>query len=201
MRRYLRDPVRALDPGTTTLKDLVYGWDNESWSAQDEYLCACIDAALETPGPILECGSGLSTILIGAIAQRRGAPHWALEHTPEWATRVGGTLTRFRVTAAQLHVAPLRDYGEYVWYDPPRDELPRQFTLVICDGPPGATPGGRLGLVPEMHQRMAPGSVILLDDAAREGERAIARRWEDRLGATGEIRGSRKPYLRLVLPG
>ena len=38
----------------------------------DEYLAACIQNALVVKGPILECGSGLSSLVVGAIAKQQG---------------------------------------------------------------------------------------------------------------------------------
>lgn len=77
--------------------------------------------------------------------------------------------------------------------------MPDRFTLVICDGPPGSIRGGRYGLVPIMKERLKPGCVILLDDAAREQEQTIAGKWEAELGASSEILGSKKPYIRLMV--
>jgi len=71
--------------------------------------------------------------------------------------------------------------------------------MVICDGPPGATKGGRYGLVPVMKDRLRTGSFILLDDAAREQEQEIARRWMSELDASIETIGDAKPYISLTL--
>ncbi|MHC4846180.1 MAG: hypothetical protein ACYTCU_08465, partial [Planctomycetota bacterium] len=68
------------------------------------------------------------------------------------------------------------------------------------DGPPGDTRGGRYGLFPLMGGRLAPGCVLLLDDAEREGEQDVARRWETAWGASLEVLGTAKPYFRLTLP-
>ena len=75
-----------------------------------------------------------------------------------------------------------------------------QFALVVCDGPPADTVGGRYGLVPIMRDRLAPGCAILLDDAEREHERAIARRWQLELGATHQFVADDKPFIRLIVP-
>jgi hypothetical protein len=79
--------------------------------------------------------------------------------------------------------------------------MPDSFPLVVCDGPPGSTKGGRYGLVPIMREWLKPGCVILLDDAGREQERAIARRWEAELGASSETLGSIKPYIEMTVMG
>lgn len=199
MRRFLRAPEACARVGNPVLLDLIYGWGNEEWSALDEYLVACLAHAQKADGPILECGSGLSTILVGVIAQRRGLQHWALEHTPAWADKVRNALKHYRIDAVLLCLTRLKEYGEFCWYDAPLSSMPERFALVICDGPPGGTRGGRYGLVPVMRERLAPGCVVLLDDARREQERAIARRWEAELNSDCEVLGRAKPYIRMAI--
>jgi predicted O-methyltransferase YrrM len=199
MKRFLDDPDRCSHPGNPVLLDLIYGWGNESWSAQDEYLADCLRNALVSCGSILECGSGLSTILTGSIAQKRGQRLWALEHTPEWATRVQEYLSRYKIDSVVMCINPLKDYGAFCWYDVPLESMPDRYTMVICDGPPGMTKGGRYGLLPVMRKRLKPGCVILLDDADREQERAIASRWATECGAFLEEYGSTKPYIKMTV--
>jgi hypothetical protein len=55
--------------------------------------------------------------------------------------------------------------------------MPLEFRLVICDGPPGATAGGRYGLLPVLGERLAAEATILLDDSDREGEAEVLQRW------------------------
>ncbi len=199
MKRFLRDPEACAEVGHPVLADLVYGWGNERWSALDEYLAACLQHAVDCDGPVLECGSGLSTLLVGAVLDRRGIDLWVLEHLEDWGARIGEELARWDIDGVTVVVRPLRDYGEYAWYDPPLGRLPERFALVICDGPPGTTKGGRFGLVPVLGPRIARGCTVLLDDAARPGERQIAARWAVELGATLEPLGTRKPFFRLVV--
>lgn len=201
MKRFLKDPDACTHPGNPVVIDLIYGWGNEGWSGLDEYLVGCINHAMTLRGPILECGCGLSTILVGAIARKQGQSHWALEHTPEWSTKVKRYLNRYKLDSVMLHAKPLKDYGEFCWYDVPLESMPHSFSLVICDGPPGITKGGRYGLVPIMMERLEPGCVILLDDAGREQELTIASRWATELGASFEILGSIKPYIKMTLMG
>ncbi len=199
MRRFLKEPEAYARPDYPGLHDLVRGWGNTGWSGQHEYLAACLAHALTTRGPILECGSGLSTILVGVIARRRGLSHWALEHAPAWETRVRTCLERYGLDGVTLCSTPLRDYGDFDWYDAPLDSMPGEFSLVICDGPPGRTRGGRYGLVPVMKARLAPGCVILLDDVGREQESDTARRWASELDATIDFHGADKPYAQITL--
>ena len=199
MRRFLKDPEDCAHPANPVILDLIYGWGNEGWSALDEYLAVCINHALTSRGPTLECGSGLSTILLGAIAKKRGYTHWAIEHTPEWGTKVQNYLNKYKIDSVVLCIHPLKDYGDYCWYDAPLESMPDSFSLVVCDGPPGRTKGGRYGLVPIMKKRLKSGSVILLDDAAREQELTVARRWETELHVSIKYLGSVKPYIEITV--
>lgn len=201
MAVFLKDPLAATEPGSPVLARLVYGWGNEAWSALQEYLAASLRHAAAARGPILECGSGLTTLLVGVVARRAGLPLWSLEHTPAWGERVRRELEHYGLDNVHLRVAPLRDYAGYAWYDPPLAEMPDSFSLVVCDGPPAATQGGRYGLLPVMGKRFAPDCVVLLDDGGRPDEQAIARRWQAEAGGDCEIEGRQKPYIRLRLKG
>jgi hypothetical protein len=201
MRRFAADPEAAVRPGSGILGELVSAWGNSGWSAHEEYLRSCIDEALRCDGPTLECGSGLSTLLLGVIAERRGFDHWALEHQAQWSARIEKEAARHGLHRVRVCTVPLRSYGGYAWYAPPLERMPARFSMVVCDGPPAMTPGGRYGLVPVMRERLPAGCVILLDDASREQERAIARRWAFELGASQELVHGRKPYIRMVVTG
>jgi hypothetical protein len=113
---------------------------------------------------------------------------WSLEHISDWAARSQKVLDRHQLNNVHLCSAPLRNFGEFDWYDPPPG-LPPAFSLVICDGPPATVRGGRFGLLPLMANRLAGGAVILLDDTVRPGEEAIARRWASEFRVSMEMRG------------
>jgi Methyltransferase domain len=198
MEEYLKDPGACAYPGNPVLIDLIYGWGNEAWSARDEYLAGCIEHALTSRGPILECGTGLSTLLLGVVAKRQGQSHWALEHKPEWAAKVQSYLNKYKLDSI-IHAKPLKNYGDFCWYDAPLDKLPDSFFLVVCDGPPRRTKGGRYGLVPIMREWLKSGCVILLDDAGRQDELKIAKRWGAELGTSFNIQGTLKPYIKIAV--
>src|SRR3954468_15119756 len=71
-------------PSREMLTRLQAGWGNEGFAARTDYLEEVARRAVETPGPVLECGSGLTSILLGFLAGRRGVETWSLEHFPEW---------------------------------------------------------------------------------------------------------------------
>jgi predicted O-methyltransferase YrrM len=179
---------------------LVHGWANEKMSASEEFLQAIFRYASESPGPILECGSGLSSLVLGIAAQQSRQQVWSLEDDPFWASVVRSALARFDIDTVQVCASPLRNYGDYEWYDPPRHKLSNDFALVVCDGPQGTTPGGRYGLLPVLGQHLRAGCVILLDDATRAGEQQVLARWANELHVSHEMFGSAKPFARLLVP-
>jgi hypothetical protein len=160
------------------LLQLRTAWGNVGFTANVWFLQAVLDYAGFEPGPILECGSGLTTVLLALTAQ----PHqvWSLEHEAEWQHYVQRRL-RFAGTGANVLLTPLASFGQFQWYRIPA-AMPKEFRLVICDGPQGTTPGGRYGLLPLLRERLPHGTVILLDDAQRLSEQAVLNRWHEEAG-------------------
>src|SRR6266852_6742346 len=117
-------------PDRELLSELLAGWGNEGFAAQTDYLEEVCSQAVRTSGPVLECGSGLTTVMLGLLAGRRGDQTWSLEHFAEWQARVTSVLQRFEIPNIQIYSAPLRRYGEFAWYDPPLARMPKEFQLV-----------------------------------------------------------------------
>ncbi len=166
-------PTRAM------LESLSLGWGNIGYAANIDYLEEIARNATTTKGPVLECGSGLTTVLLGILAGRRGIAVRSLEHSPEWQEQIAMVLANNQIANVEVVTSPLRDYGAFSWYDPPLQELPDNFRLVVCDGPPGMTKGGRYGLLPVFGSRLPQGTVIVLDDADRPSEVELLNRWKD----------------------
>lgn len=183
------------------LSQLCYGWANEDYAAEPEFLAAVTDAARRARGPILECGCGLSTLVLGVEAEKRGLEVCSLEHDSSWAKRTKRALEHHGIGSVTIIVTRLRSYGAFMWYDPPRSELPSDFSLVVCDGPPPhTTQGGRYGLLPVLHEHLMAGVEILLDDVGRDEDRRILDRWESEFDLHARIEGVEKPFARLRLP-
>jgi hypothetical protein len=171
LRRLGRAP-----PTRRSLRRLALGWSS-AYVADADFLMLVAQHASGSQGPILECGSGASTLVAAAYGSH---PSYSLEHIPGWAERVRDALQEGGLNATVFD-SPLVERSTYDWYDIPT-ELPHGFWLVICDGPPGTTRGGRYGLLPELVDRVS-GAVILLDDANRSGEKATLQRWRAEFGA------------------
>ena len=160
-----------------------------------EYLSAIVNAAVNARGDILECGSGLSTVLLALAAQNAGVRVWSLEHQPVWKSRVERALRNLGQNHAVCVMnAPLRQFEGFSWYD--TRVLPEglQFDIVVCDGPPASTPGGRHGLLPLMGAHLMEGATVYVDDANRPDEKAILRRWTEEEGGTFTVEGETKSF-------
>jgi hypothetical protein len=87
------------------------------------------------------------------------------------------------------------------WYQ--LSDVPAEIDLLIVDGPPWALHPHVRGAASSLFPRIRPGGRILLDDAARPGERVVALRWRkehgnmeftlDSKGAKGTLLGHKHP--------
>ena len=90
------------------------------------------EMAKASPGPVLEIGSGLTTIIMGIA----GAEVHTLEHDIGWLRKTRKLIQRYDLKNVHLYHAPLREYPDgSAWHEIPYD-LPKRFDLVLCDGPP-----------------------------------------------------------------
>jgi predicted O-methyltransferase YrrM len=153
------------------------------WAGSPDFLLTIADTALDCrPRTVIECSSGSSTVVIARCLQISGSGHlFSLEHDPEYAERTTAMLGRHGLSewATVLH-APLIDHGAgTVWYDD--SVLPEGIgpvDLLVVDGPPADTaPLARLPALPRLRRLFAETAIVILDDAAREEETEIVRRW------------------------
>ena len=138
------------------------------------------------PKRVVEFGSGVSTVLVARALRELGEDRRldSFEHVESWYERTRELLRSAGVEdVVRLHYSPLGRHAglEVPWYDVSvlaKDETP--CDLVLVDGPEGGSrePLARLGGFLALRDRLAPGAVVLLDDAFRKGEREIVRRWQ-----------------------
>jgi predicted O-methyltransferase YrrM len=154
---------------------------------------------------IVECGSGVSTVVLARLLRQRGIGGTvvALEHDPDWARLVSELLANEQLSAfARVIHAPLA--GEPPWYSlSAMAELPEVVDLLIVDGPPADLPGNGLRRAPALaalESRLSQAAVVYLDDLNRAGEQAAVAGWQatnkwifDIDAVSGTARGHRKP--------
>ena len=195
--RLARRPA-GVPPHRATLSLMSLAWGNFGYTASLSYLRRIGRLVEDSEGTILECGSGLTTLLVGALARRRGRPVVVLEHDHQWYRRMAGLCQRLGLDNVAIHYAPLVDHGGFDWYRVPA-QLPESFSLVICDGPPGKIRGGRYGLFPVLGGRLARDALIVLDDTHRKSERAVIHRWRRERGLVSVDRGLISTFTEIYL--
>jgi hypothetical protein len=105
---------------------------NYPWCAPEAMMASVWEMAKAATGPVLEVGSGLTTIIMGIA----GAEVHTLEHDLGWLRKTRKLIERYELTNVHLYYAPLREYPDgTAWHEVPAG-LPDSFDLVVCDGPP-----------------------------------------------------------------
>ena len=198
INRIINDPQILLENQNDILQRLVYLWGNEGWSGLTSYLLACLNHTEKANGYVLECGSGLSTILMGIVAKSKSVKITSLENSKKWRDRTNWYLRHFSLKNVTILYAPISDRGAYEWYKPEKKFMPAKVSLVILDGPPGDIKGGRTGFFPECKELMAMGTVILVDDVIRKDEMQMVIEYSASLDFRYEITGGEKPYATMI---
>jgi predicted O-methyltransferase YrrM len=147
----------------------------------------CNEIALGERSKVVELGSGVSTLVLSRLLRERGGRLTSLEHDPSWAQVVRGQLEREELTDfATLIEAPLEPHAAALdggaWYSGSTvTKLPSEIELLLVDGPPAGEGAerSRYPALPVLAGHLAASAVVVLDDAARTGERDVLRRWQE----------------------
>jgi hypothetical protein len=173
----LKNASNSVDISRIDILLLSLAWGNIGYAAGISYLRHVGERVINSRDPILECGSGATTLLIAALTHTHQRSFVVLEHNLAWFNYIQYILGKLGYHHVKLIHAPLVDYGDYRWYRHPALVHKHDFKLVICDGPPGSIPGGRYGLLPIMGSQLAQDCIILLDDTHRKAEQHIITSW------------------------
>jgi hypothetical protein len=92
-----------------------------------------------------------------------------------------------RVSNASVLHRPLTQFGPYEWYEVEETDFDSRIALLLVDGPPGPTPGGRRGAMEQLGSRLDANSVVIIDDVNRAREREIAETWALQLGLALDV--------------
>jgi predicted O-methyltransferase YrrM len=153
-----------------------------SWKADTGYLSLIVDHIKAThPRSVVELGAGASSLVTAKALQRHGGGRLtSLDQHSGFVRATRDWLHDHGVDAA-LHAVPLRPaptdwHG--AWYD--TSPVPDSIDLLLIDGPPWSIHPFVRGAAETLFDRLPVGGTVMLDDAARPGERVIAARWRKR---------------------
>lgn len=153
-----------------------------SWKADTGFLHLIVDTIeAKRPQTVVEFGAGATSLIIARALQRNGGG------TQISCDQHSGFVTATRQwlhdngVEADLRATPFKTAPNGwpgVWYD--HGPLPAEIDLLLIDGPPWAIHPYVRGAADSLFDRITIGGTVLLDDAARPGERVIARKWKKR---------------------
>jgi predicted O-methyltransferase YrrM len=153
-----------------------------SWKADTFFLARIVDAIERLrPSHVVEIGCGATSLVFAKAFQLNGGGKLtSYDQHPEFVEKTAQWL-RDNGLYADILVAPLvvtkSQWGSQ-WYDLPR--VPKTIDLLVIDGPHWALNPFVRGQAEVLFERISQGGEILLDDAARPGERVVAARWRKR---------------------
>lgn len=159
----LRWVAKEIGEGKDTLDtylELTRFADNH-WAMPADILQMTAELARKAQGPILEMGSGLSTIVMAAACP--GQTVWCVEHDPLWALM----LERNVAAAGLKNVTLVTTELKAGWYDLAKyiADMPGKFSIAVVDGPPRVA-GDRMRFFDVFGNKCG---AILCDDADDPG--------------------------------
>ena len=156
----------------------------ENWSAAPDFLKIISDYCLENnPRTIVECSSGTSSLVLSRCCQLNQFGHvYGFENGELYVNQTRQQLKNFSLSEyCDVIHAPLLSQkvnGEFFqWYDLNQLSIDN-IDLLVIDGPPGYLQRhSRYPALPLLLEQLAEHCVIFLDDAARDDEQELVRRW------------------------
>jgi predicted O-methyltransferase YrrM len=181
------------------------------WSIDGITAKSILDTIVEKrPRVVLELGGGTSTVLIAAALQAVDLPetrHIAVDHLQEFLDATARNVSLQHLSRAVEYwccpLLPEDDKAAPQWYGGLPERLgSTQIDLLIVDGPPASLHSqARKPALEVLAPYLAPGAVVILDDALREDELKIVEKWaQDMPGVTVELTSFGKGCARLKLP-
>lgn len=158
----------------------LFKFAGNNFAADATVLALLAAMARKCTGPIIETGSGLSSIVMAAVS---GQKVYSLEHSPQYGAQTYGWAKEAEPLDLAICHAPLTDE---LWYDLSKLELPARFSLGFCDGPPRKY-GSRMRFCEVFGDRC---TAIIVDDITSDnGFANKVRQWAEANGRTFQVLG------------
>jgi hypothetical protein len=188
-------------PSEDQLSQLWHLWGDDLSPSRLPFIRACIAETLRCPGPILQCGGSLASIVIGILCHQADVQKrhlWVLEHDPHWAGVVRSWLERYEISRAHVISAPAEQFDGFVWYVVDPSRLPRDFALVLSDAS-SALPASAKGVTERVADNLAHRCVILARNARRPRDIKNLAKWAKAQRAPFVIHDAAEPYVKIAL--
>lgn len=153
-----------------------------SWKADVGFLRHIVrEITRLRPAQVVELGAGASTLVAAkALAMHGGGRLTSFDQHGGFVDATRTWLSDHGLQADLRHAPLSSESSDWPgrWYA--LDDLPERIDLLIIDGPPWSVHPLVRGAADSLFARLSPNAVVLLDDAARPGERIVAQRWRQR---------------------
>jgi hypothetical protein len=146
-----------------TVAELYAHWGDPLPQAAEAFLRSALAEAARAEGPIVQCGAGLATLVLGRLCHAAGQQArqlWCLDHDPHWSNVVRSWLTQYQIRSTHVITSRARLFDGYVWYGVEPARLAANISLVLCEGA-RAAPTGALGTLARLGDRLAPRFTLL----------------------------------------
>ena len=155
------------------------------WAGSPDFLLVVADEVLDRkPSCVMECSSGISTLVVARCLQMIGSGHvFSLEHDLEYAEKTRSLLERYGLAdwATVIHAPLQKKSNETPWYS--EEAIPFNLPaieMLIVDGPPHSTGAlARFPALPRLMSRLSEKCIIILDDASRKDEVEMVEKWKE----------------------
>ncbi|NLE45717.1 MAG: hypothetical protein GX620_13425 [Chloroflexi bacterium] len=182
------------------------------WAMEPEGLVTLLShIQFHQPRVIVECGSGLSTLLIGnLIKQNRSGHLYSVEEDENWHRTMSNLIDDqglgewITLVHAPLKPYPVSDGHEVKWYC---TEVLKQalstvdrIGLLIVDGPKTVDHLSRFPALPYFASMVNDKTLLVLDDANRPQEACVIDEWQKRYSLSVKMHGGPKrqqAYIRV----
>lgn len=151
-----------------------------SWKADTGFLARIVERIeAARPQTVVELGAGASTLITArALARSGGGRLTSYDQHGDYVAATRDWLGEHELDA-DLRTAPLAPPPAGwpgLWYD--LADIPETIDLLLIDGPHWTLHPFVRGAAETLFDRVPVGGMVMLDDAARLGERVVARRWK-----------------------
>jgi predicted O-methyltransferase YrrM len=150
-----------------------------SWKADTFFLWRIVETIEKLrPREVVELGCGASSLVLARALERNGGGRLtSFDQHDDFVASTAEWLGGYGLTPTMRHAPLTEDKSSWgsVWYD--LSAVPQEIDLLVIDGPPWTLNPFVRGRAETLFERVVPGGMVLLDDAARPGERVVASRW------------------------
>jgi predicted O-methyltransferase YrrM len=176
----------ALNEIKRMFPDLSFFPPTRGWAASPDFLLKLVELVVsESPKYVVELGSGVSSIVLGAAMKRfsQGKVD-SFDHEESFTLKskrfleINELSDTVNVTYSPLTVQNFQG-TECQWYDETKiKDIKNEIDLLVVDGPPRfLQERSRFLALPILFDKLSTNSTIILDDANRENEKRVVEDW------------------------